>query len=70
MNNYIEMKLKKNGVKVRVYNISISAEGKGSYATVWSESERNWQTMKINQLIPVDEYIPIDNDINEAICNE
>ena len=39
MNDYIEMRIKKGGEIVRVYNIGISAEGRKSFATIWRPSQ-------------------------------
>ena len=39
MNDYIEMRIKKGGEIVRIYNIGISAEGRKSFATIWRPAD-------------------------------
>lgn len=57
MKEYIEMKVKKNGVVVRVYDIGLY--GKVAYATIFnSNAERKtgngWETVKMSTLVPID----------------
>ena len=57
MNGYCEMKLRKTGETVRVYNVSII--DKKSYATIFVPSfagqhGNGWQFVKISSLIPID----------------
>lgn len=58
----IEMKKKKNGNIVHVYNFSVSPEGKHSYATVWIPAERRWETLSVSAIVPLDCHIASDGD--------
>lgn len=61
MTNYIEMKIRKTGETVRVYNFSI--EGAVSYATIYApglaakQQGNGWQTVKVSALVPLDFWI-------------
>ena len=58
MTSYVEMKLRKTGETVRVYNFSI--DGTSSIATIYSptlagrQQGNGWQTVKVSALVPVD----------------
>ena len=54
MNDYIEMRIKKGGEIVRVYNIGISAEGQKSFATIWRPSQNTFETVQMKNLVPLD----------------
>ena len=54
MNDYIEMRIKKGGEIVRVYNIGISAEGRKSFATIWHPSQNIFETIEMKRLVPRD----------------
>ena len=54
MNDYIEMRIKKGGEIVRVYNIGISAEGQKSFATIWRPSQNMFETVQMKILVPLD----------------
>ena len=54
MNDYIEMRIKKGGEIVRVYNIGISAEGQKSFATIWRPSQNMFETVQMKILAPLD----------------
>ena len=54
MNNYIEMRIKKGGEIVRVYNIGISAEGRKSFATIWRPSQNKFEIIEMKNLVPLD----------------
>ena len=61
MTNYIEMKLRKTGETVRVYNFS--NDGTTALATIYSPSlagkqqGNGWQTVKVSALVPLDFWI-------------
>ena len=61
MINYIEMKLRKTGETVRVYNFS--TDGTTYLATIYSPSlagkqqGNGWQTVKVSALVPLDFWI-------------
>jgi hypothetical protein len=61
MTDYIEMKLRKTGETVRVYNLSI--DGTSSQATIFSpnlagkQQGNGWQTVKISALVPIDFWV-------------
>lgn len=58
MNNYFEMKFRKTGETVRVYNVCVDAGV--SYATIYSpnlagkQGGNGWQTVKMGTLVPLD----------------
>ena len=54
MNDYIEMRIKKGGEIVRIYNIGISAEGQKSFATIWRPSQNTFETVQMKNLVPLD----------------
>lgn len=54
MNDYIEMRMKKGGEVVRVYNIDITAEGRKSFATIWRPSQNMFETVDMKTLLPLD----------------
>lgn len=64
--NYIEMKWRRSGETVRVYNISTFCKGSYnneivSYATIFTPSGKRcggsgWQTVEIHELTPLDFY--------------
>ena len=54
MNDYIEMRIKKGGEVVRIYNIGISAEGRKSFATIWRPSQNKFETIEMKNLVPLD----------------
>ena len=61
MTDFIEMKLRKTGETVRVYDVSVDAGN--SYATIFSpslagkQSGNGWQTVKMSALVPLDFWI-------------
>lgn len=52
MKDYIEMRWKKSGEIVRVYDMFPSHEG--CWCTVWRPSQKYFETVKIKNLIPID----------------
>ena len=61
MADYIEMKFRKTGETVRVYNFS--TDGTSSLATIYvpslagKQQGNGWQTVKVSALIPLDFWI-------------
>lgn len=61
MTNYIEMKFRKTGETVRVYNFS--TDGTSSLATIYvpslagKQQGNGWQTVKASALIPLDFWV-------------
>ena len=68
MIDYIEMKLRKTGETVRVYNFS--TEGILSFATIYipsmaiKQNGNGWQTVKVTALVPL-EFWP-----NDKLCSK
>jgi hypothetical protein len=68
MNEYIEMKWRRNGETVRVYNFSVVNEKINSYhnetksyATIFSRSGKmcggsGWQVVEVHELTPIEFY--------------
>ena len=54
MNDEMEVRIKKSGEVVRIYNIGISAEGRKSFATIWHPSQNIFETIEMKCLVPLD----------------
>lgn len=68
MTNYIEMKMRKTGETVRVYNFS--TDGTSSLATIYvpslagKQQGNGWQTVKVSALVPLDFWV------DDAFCSK
>lgn len=73
MTNYIEMKLRKTGETVRIYNFSV--ENGCPHAIIYSPSlaskqgGNGWQIVKASALIPVDFWID-DSKTDKNFCSK